>query len=137
MIRTYSDLRRLSTFEERYQYLRLIGTVGEQTFGFNRYLNQTLYSSQRWRKARDEVIIRDKGCDLGIEGYEIGSKIIIHHMNPITIKDIELGREEVFNPEYLICTSLNTHNAIHFGDETKLPQLPIERHPGDTCPWRR
>lgn len=136
MIRRFSELNQLATFEERYNYLRLGGEVGLSTFGFNRHLNQILYRSRLWRKARTLVIIRDNGCDLGVEGREIPDKIIIHHMNPITLEDIELGREEVFNPEFLVCTSDMTHNAIHFGDVGLLPKLPIERHAGDTCPWR-
>lgn len=137
MIRTYSELRRLGTFQERYQYLRLAGIVGESTFGFDRYLNQALYTSQRWKQARDEVIVRDNGCDLGMEGYEIHGRILIHHMNPLTVEEVEARSEDIFNPEYLICTSHNTHNAIHYGDEGLLPQLPVERRPGDTCPWRQ
>ena len=136
MIRSFSGVRRLTTFEERYEYLRLKGTVGESTFGFDRYLNQLLYRSDRWRKVRGVVIIRDNGCDLGIEGRDISSKILVHHMNPITMEDIEEGREEVFDPNFLICTSEQTHNAIHFGDANLLPKLPVERRAGDTCPWK-
>lgn len=134
-IRTYTEISRLQTFEERYEYLRLGGVVGQSTFGYDRYLNQMLYTSKRWRKTRDDIIIRDLGCDLGIEGYEIGGRILIHHINPITIEDIELERDEVFNPEFLICTSSDTHNAIHYGTKSLLPQLPITRRKGDTCPW--
>ena len=136
MIRSFSGVRRLTTFEERYEYLRLKGTVGESTFGFDRYLNQLLYRSDRWRKVRGVVIIRDNGCDLGIEGRDISSKILVHHMNPIIMTDIEEGREEVFDPNFLICTSEQTHNAIHFGDANLLPKLPVERRAGDTCPWK-
>lgn len=136
MNRSFSELQRLKTFEERYFYLQLKGNVGESTFGFDRYLNQMLYKSGRWRKARTEVIIRDNGCDLGIDDREIQDKIIIHHMNPITIEDVEQGRDFVFDPEFLICTTDRTHNAIHYGDEKLLPRLPIERRAGDTCPWR-
>jgi len=136
MIRKYSELKRLITFKERYEYLRLAGVIGKSTFGYDRYLNQLLYTSKRWRQARDPVIIRDKGCDLGIKDYEIEDKIIVHHMNPITIEDIEQNRDIVFDPEFLICTSLNTSNAIHYGDERLLPQLPITRRRNDTCPWR-
>lgn len=135
-IRMFSELNRLRTFEERYRYLRLSGVVGRSTFGFDRYLNQMIYRSKRWLKTRDEIIIRDQGCDLGIEDYEIQGRIIIHHMNPISIEDIEMDRDEIFDPEFLISTSSNTHNAIHFGDESLLPQLPIDRRPNDTCPWR-
>ena len=136
-IRTYSELIRLPTFEDRYEYLNLNGKIGEETFGFDRYINQQLYQrSQKWKSVRDKVIIRDNGCDLSMEGYEIWGKIIIHHMNPITIEDIERESDFVFNPEYLISTSLNTHNAIHYGDENLLIKAPIERTKYDTCPWR-
>ena len=136
-IRTYSELITLPTFEDRYEYLKLNGKIGEETFGFDRYINQQLYQrSQKWKSVRDKVIIRDNGCDLSMEGYEIWGKIIIHHMNPITIEDIERESDFVFNPEYLISTSLNTHNAIHYGDENLLIKAPIERTKYDTCPWR-
>ena len=135
MIKTYSQLKRLLTFDERYQYLKLKGFVGESTFGYDRYLNQALYKSRRWINVRDSVIIRDSGCDLGIVGHEIFDKIIVHHMNPITIEDIELSRDEVFNVDLLICTAMNTHNAIHFGNESKLLKLPTARTKNDTCPW--
>lgn len=136
-IRTYSELIKLHTFEDRYEYLKLNGKIGEETFGFDRYINQQLYQrSQKWKSVRDKVIIRDNGCDLSMEGYEIWGKIIIHHMNPITIEDIERESDFVFNPEYLISTSLNTHNAIHYGDENLLIKAPIERTKYDTCPWR-
>jgi hypothetical protein len=134
--RCYRELRRLNTFEERFNYLKLSGVVGESTFGFDRYLNQVLYTSQRWKKTRNNIIIRDNACDLGMDDYEIRSKIIIHHMNPITIDDVELERDIVFDPEFLISTSMNTHNAVHFGDESLLPKLPIERKRNDTCPWK-
>ena len=136
MIRTFTELQRLKTFEERYFYLRLRGTVGEITFGYDRYLNQILYSSREWKRTRDRVIIRDKGCDLGVEDYEIRGIIVIHHMNPITPEDIELGRERVYDPEFLICTADLTHKAIHYSDESLLPKLPVERRRNDTCPWR-
>ena len=136
-IRTYSELITLPTFEDRYEYLKLNGKIGEETFGFDRYINQQLYQrSQKWKSVRDKVIIRDNGCDLSMEGYEIWGKIIIHHMNPITIEDIERESDFVLNPEYLISTSLNTHNAIHYGDENLLIKAPIERTKYDTCPWR-
>lgn len=135
MIRTYSELRQLKTFEERYEYLRLGGSVGRSTFGFDRYLNQMLYTSQRWRSLRDDIIIRDEACDLAIRGREILSRIIIHHMNPITPDDIRYAREHIFDPEFLISTSDNTHNAIHFGDDSLLYRLPPERRPGDTSLW--
>ena len=136
-IRTYSELITLPTFEERYRYLKLTGRVGDETFGFDRYLNQIFYRSQKWKSIRDHVIIRDNGCDLGMEGHEIHGKIIIHHMNPITFKDIEKESALLLDPEYLICTIHNTHNAIHYGDENLLITTPIERSKNDTCPWRR
>ena len=135
MIRTYSELRQLKTFEERYEYLRLGGAVGRSTFGFDRYLNQMLYTSQRWRALRDDIIIRDEACDLAIRDREILSRIFIHHMNHITPDDIRYAREHIFDPEFLISTSDNTHNAIHFGDDSLLYRLPPERRPGDTSLW--
>ena len=137
VIRTYTELTKLPTYEERFAYLRLDGTVCDETFGNDRYLNQILYKSPRWRKVRREVIIRDNGCDLGIEDYEIRGRIIVHHMDPITLDDIIHERDSVFNPEYLICTAHNTHNAIHYGDESLLVPAPIERSKNDTCPWRK
>jgi len=136
LLRRYTELKRLKTFKDRYEYLRLGGVVGDSTFGFDRYLNQLLYSSDRWRKLRNEIIIRDNGCDLGVEGYDLRSKIIIHHMNPLTIEDVRKVSDDIFNPEFLICVSHKTHNAIHYGDESLLPQLPLERRPNDTCPWK-
>ena len=136
-IKTYSELSKLATFEERYRYLRLGGRVGEETFGFDRWINQMFYKDPEWLKIRDEVIIRDNGCDLGIEGREIYSRIIVHHMNPITKADILDRSEFLLNPEYLICTVKNTHDAIHYGDENLLITLPMERNVNDTCPWRR
>lgn len=135
-IRTYSELITLPTFKERYEYLRIGGKVGEETFGFDRYLNQIFYKSKEWLDIRDEVIIRDNGCDLGIEGREIHSKILIHHMNPITVKDILERSDLLLNPEYLISTVKNTHDAIHYGDSSLLVKDPIERRKNDTCPWR-
>lgn len=138
IIRTYSELITLPTFEERFRYLQLNGQVGKDTFGFDRYLNQSFYHSREWKRIRDQVIIRDNGCDLGVEGYDIsGRSIIIHHMNPITISDIETMSEYLMNPEYLISTVHRTHNAIHYGDESLLCLGPIERKPNDTCPWKR
>lgn len=134
-IRRYSELVHLLTLKERYEYLKLAGRVGESTFGFDRYLNQTLYRTSKWRKVRRDVIIRDEGRDLGVEGFEINDLIIVHHMNPISIEDVENENPEIFNPEFLICCSKLTHNAIHYGDERLLPQLPIERKPGDTKLW--
>ena len=136
-IRTYSELRALHTFEERYEYLKLDGTVGEETFGFDRYFNQRFYHSTEWKRIKDDIIIRDNGCDLGMDGYEIWGRIYIHHMNPITLRDLEEQSEFLLNPEYLICASLNTHNAIHYGDESLLPRSIAERRPNDTCPWKR
>lgn len=136
-IKTYSELIALPTFEERFRYLRLNGKVGQDTFGFDRYLNQIFYRSRRWKAVRDHVIIRDNGCDLAVEGYEIHGRILIHHMNPITLRDIELESEFLLDPEYLITTVHNTHNAIHYGDESLLITAPIERTINDTCPWRR
>lgn len=135
-IRTYSELSKLQTFAERYQYLRLSGAVGEETFGFDRYLNQVFYKSKEWKRVRDYVIVRDNGCDLGVEGYEIHGRILVHHMNPITLKDIEQRSDIILDPEFLISTVHNTHNAIHYGDESLLIQDPIIRKPNDTCPWR-
>lgn len=136
MIRTYSELKRIETFEGRYEYLKLFGKVGVETFGTDRYLNQILYHSQRWKRVRQKVIIRDNGCDLGVDGRDITYQIIIHHMNPITVDDILEERDWIFDPEFLISTSVYTHKAIHFGDESLLPKLPIERRPFDTCPWK-
>lgn len=135
IIRSYSELLKLNSFIERYEYLRLSGNVGEQTFGFDRYLNQKLYRSSRWVRVRREIAIRDDGCDLGLFGYEIRNKIIIHHMNPITIDDFLEGNDDIYNPEFLISVSENTHLAIHFGNASILPSNPIKRYPGDTVPW--
>ena len=136
MIRRYSDLIQLKTFEDRFSYLKLHGKVGEETFGLDRYLNQQLYKSRRWQNIRSQVIIRDDGCDLGIDGHQMDNYITIHHMNPISMEDIEEERDVVFDPEYLICCSSRTHKAIHFGDENLLIRDPIIRRPNDTCPWR-
>lgn len=136
MIRTFSELRRLKTYEERYKYLRLFGKVGADTFGYDRYLNQMLYTSGRWQQTRDVVIVRDNGCDLSSKGHEIYGRIIIHHMNPISIEDIEEDRDEIFDPEFLVCTSSMSHSAIHFSDESLLPKPLIVRRKNDTCPWR-
>ena len=136
-LRTYSELSDLKTFEERFKYLMLSLTVGKETFGYDRYLNQNFYRSPEWKKVRDQIIVRDCGCDLGFPGYEIYGKVIIHHMNPIMIKDIVQRTDLLFNPEYLICTSYSTHNAIHYGNESLIPSGPIERKPNDTCPWKQ
>lgn len=135
-IKTYSELKKLKTFNSRYEYLKLKGVVGETTFGFDRYINQMLYRSKRWKEARDKVILRDEGCDLGIEGHEIYDKIIIHHINPITLEDIENDIDELYNPEYLIATSHKTHQAIHYGDDSLLPKTLVERKRNDTTPWK-
>ena len=136
-IRTYSELMRLPTFEERFRYLKLDGLVGKDTFGFDRYLNQEFYRSKEWKEVRDFVIVRDNGCDLGMDGYEIVGRIYIHHMNPITVNDIVHSSDFLLNPDYLICMSHNTHNAVHYGDEDLLVTAPVERRKNDTCPWKR
>lgn len=136
-IKTYSELIKLPTFEERYEYLKLGGKVGEDTFGFDRYLNQVFYASDEWKSVRSYVITRDQGCDLGIPDREIrGDKILVHHMNPITKEDILNRSDILLNPEYLITTVKNTHDAIHYGDSELLYQEPVERFKNDTCPWR-
>lgn len=135
-IRSYSKLIKLQTFEERFDYLKLDGVVGEDTFGFDRYLNQQFYRSREWKRIRDQVIIRDNGCDLGVDGYEIHGRVLIHHMNPISTDDIHTISDLLINPEYLICVSHRTHNAIHYGDESLIVTAPIERSQNDTCPWR-
>jgi len=135
MIRTYSELSRLKTFDERFEYLKLDGKVAQPTFGFERYLNQLFYTSAPWREARDKVIIRDNGCDLGLDGYEIFGRIYVHHMNPITAEDIRLRRPWILDPEFLICVSWDTHQAITFGDKNLLTKLMVERRPGDTKLW--
>ena len=135
MKKSYTELSKLKTFEERFNYLKLDGKVGSETFGYDRYLNQIFYKSQKWKQARDKVIIRDNGCDLGIDGYQINDKIIIHHMNPISLEELESGSNEIYDPEYLICVSDTTHNAIHFGNDNILEKIIIERKPGDTKLW--
>ncbi len=134
-IRTYSELRRIDTFKGRYKYLALRGEVGESTFGFDRYVNQQFYRSREWRHIRDEVIVRDSGCDLGFEGHEIHDRTYIHHMNPMTVEDIREGNPDILDPEFLITVTHNTHNAIHYGDENLLPKPPVERRFGDTNLW--
>lgn len=135
-IKTYSELITLPTFEERFEYLQLKGTVGQETFGFDRYLNQILYNSKEWKSLRNKIIVRDNGCDLALEGFEIHGRILIHHINPITIDDVIKRREMVFDPENLICVTHNTHNAIHYGDKSLLITGPIKRRANDTCPWK-
>lgn len=133
--RTYSELVRYTTFEDRFAYLKLDGAVGSQTFGFDRYLNQMFYSSHEWKTIREYVIIRDNGCDLGVQGYEIHANLLIHHINPMTQEDIVHQEEWILDPEFLITTTHNTHNAIHYGNESLLPKVVPERKPGDTRLW--
>ena len=135
-IKTHSELILLPTFEERFKYLQLNGRVGDDTFGFDRYINQNFYRSTEWKRIRDLVIMRDNGCDLALEGYEIYGRILIHHMNPITVKDVELSTEYLMNQEYLICVTHNTHNAIHYGDEKLINKGPVVRTKNDTCLWK-
>lgn len=134
-IRSYVELSRFDTFEERYRYLRLRGVLGKTTFGFDRWLNQRFYKSSEWLSVRRQVIIRDNGCDLGIPGYEIASGLLVHHMNPVSLEDLKNSESWIFDPNYLITTSLQTHNAIHYGDENLLPRGPIIRKKGDTKLW--
>jgi hypothetical protein len=134
-IRTYSELCQLETFEERFEYLRLKGRAGEATFGFDRWINQGFYHSAEWKGTRYRVIVRDNGCDLGVDGYEIHSGLVVHHMNPVDVDSITHGEEWIVNPEFLITTSLLTHNAIHYGDASLLPRGPIVRTSGDTTLW--
>lgn len=134
-VKTYSDLRHYQTFEDRFEYLRLHGRVGRETFGFDRHMNQAFYTSREWRNLRHVVIARDEGCDLGLPGYEIFDQVYIHHMNPITPDDIKHGNDAILDPEYLITVTHRTHNAIHYGDRSNLPQPLVERRPGDTKLW--
>jgi len=136
-VKTYSELSKLKSFEDRYKYLRLNGNVGEDTFGFDRYLNQKLYTSREWKNVRNKVIARDNACDLGIPERDLLGRIYVHHMNPISVSDIEKSSEQLLNPEYLVCVSLDTHNAIHYGDENLLNKNKIiTRTSNDTCPWK-
>lgn len=136
-IKTYSELVKLNSFEERYKYLKLEGKVGEDTFGFDRYLNQIFYKTNEWKSVRDYVISRDNGCDLGMSDREIKfGKILVHHMNPITKEDILNRSDILLNPEYLITTTKNTHDAIHYGSDDLLYQDTVERYKNDTCPWK-
>lgn len=137
MTKTYDELSKLKTFKERYEYLKLDGDVAEETFGHDRYLNQMLYKSKKWRSVRNKVIMRDGACDLGIEGHEMNDMILIHHLNPITVEQIINNDDCVFDENNLICTSKRTHNAIHYGDENQLLDKPIERKAGDTTPWKK
>lgn len=137
-IRTYSELSKIDDFVERFNYLSLKGTVAEETFGFDRYLNQRFYRSTEWRRLRNQIIVRDNGCDLGFVGHDIYDHIIIHHMNPLRLNDIVNSTDFLLNPEYLVCVSRQTHNAIHYGDESLIaPFELVERKPNDTCPWRK
>lgn len=135
-LKSYRNLILLSTFEERYEYLKIQGVVGESLFGFDRYMNQEFYTSREWRQFRNRIIARDEGCDLGLRDFPIGGQVIIHHINPLVIADFENSSDALFDPDNVICVSYNTHQAIHFGDETLLPSGPLERRPFDTCPWR-
>lgn len=135
-IKTYSELITIPTFEERFQYLQLKGSVGKDTFGYDRYLNQVLYSSPEWKRLRNQIIIRDGACDLACEGYDIHGRILIHHLNPITVDDVLVRSRKVFDPDNLVCVTHNTHNAIHYGDADLLVTGPIIRTKNDTCPWR-
>lgn len=134
-IRSYSEVRRLRTFEQRFEYLMLRGTVAAATFGFDRWMNQQFYTSREWHQVRDTVIVRDHGCDLGVRGMDIHVGVLVHHMNPMTIRDIENGETWILDPEYLITTSHRTHNAIHYGNLNLLPQPVVARRPGDTSLW--
>lgn len=136
MMRTYKELIEFKTFKERFDYLKLNGMVGNDTFGFDRWLNQRFYKSAEWKHIRNFVILRDNGCDLGLAGNDISGKILIHHMNPISIDDIENRSDFLLNPDYLICVSHNTHNAIHYGDSDLLLKVPLQRTKNDTCPWK-
>ena len=135
MTRRYSELSRFGSFEKRYEYLRLGGEVGQSTFGFDRHINQKFYRSREWKQIRDFVIVRDSGCDLGICGYEIAQGALIHHMNPMSVNDIIHGNDWILNPDFLITTTQNTHNAIHYGDASLLPKGVVVRQPGDTKLW--
>jgi hypothetical protein len=137
IIRTYSELIKIPTFLERFEYLKLRGRVGEETFGYDRYINQKFYTSKEWRRIRDQVIIRDNGCDLAVEGYEIFDGITVHHVNPITADDIINRPDYCLDPEFLVCVSYNTHKAISYSDESLLTIEPIVRLPNDTIPWRK
>lgn len=135
MTKTYSELRRFDTFEDRFEYLKLGGSVGHSTFGFDRHVNQTFYTSYDWRQIRQHVILRDNGCDLGVPGYEINGALLVHHLNPMEVEDVIHGEEWILDPEFLITTTHNTHNAIHYGDATLLHTAYVERRAGDTRLW--
>ena len=136
MIRTYSELCQIPSYKDRFEYLKLDGVVGKATFGSKRYLNQKFYTSDEWKRVRDIVIVRDLGCDLGFPGYDIYGQIQVHHMNPMIVEDVISHSSEILNPEFLICTSYQTHKAIHYGTEEMLVLPPVERTKNDTCPWK-
>jgi len=135
IVRSYNELRQIDTFEERFRYLSLKGSVGSTTFGYDRWLNQRFYTSREWRQLRDHVIARDNGCDLGVDGYEIHDKILVHHMNPMIVDDLIAGEESIMDPNFLVVTSHRSHNAIHYGDESLLPRKYVPRERGDTRLW--
>lgn len=137
MLRSYSELSRLRTFDERFRYLLLAGSVGVETFGFDRYVNQRFYRSEEWKHVRNIVIARDNGCDLGIEGRDINGRVYVHHMNPMNLEQINDHMDLILDPEYLVCVTFATHNAIHYGDESYITLAPVERQPNDTCPWKQ
>lgn len=137
MLRSYSELSRLRTFDERFRYLLLAGSVGVETFGFDRYVNQRFYRSEEWKHVRNIVIARDNGCDLGIEGRDINGRVYVHHMNPMNLEQINDHMDLILDPEYLVCVTFATHNAIHYGDENYITLAPVERQPNDTCPWKQ
>lgn len=136
LLRSYAELSQFQSFQDRFRYLQLKGVVGDATFGFSRYLNQAFYSSSKWHSTRNAVIIRDEGCDLGVDGYSIHDRIYIHHINPITLDQVESGDSALYDLDNLICCSYRTHLAIHYGDESLLPKVPVERKPNDMIPWR-
>lgn len=136
MLRSYSELSRLRTFDERFRYLLLAGSVGVETFGFDRYVNQRFYRSEEWKHVRNVVIARDNGCDLGIEGRDINGRVYVHHMNPMNLEQINDHTDLILDPEYLVCVTFATHNAIHYGDESYITLAPVERQPNDMCPWK-
>lgn len=136
MLRSYSELSRLRTFDERFRYLLLAGSVGVETFGFDRYVNQRFYRSEEWKHVRNIVIARDNGCDLGIEGRDINGRVYVHHMNPMSFEQINDHMDLILDPEYLVCVTFATHNAIHYGDESYITLAPVERQPNDMCPWK-
>ena len=136
MLRSYSELSRLRTFDERFRYLLLAGSVGVETFGFDRYVNQRFYRSEEWKHVRNIVIARDNGCDLGIEGRDINGRVYVHHMNPMNLEQINDHMDLILDPEYLVCVAFATHNAIHYGDESYITLAPVERQPNDMCPWK-